>query len=104
MYSFEKAARDWQELVADPAVEAIVIASPQDTHRAIAGVLPPMKSPFCVKSPLLSKRIRAAWAAAQRAGVVNVIGFNYIRTPASQFARRLIQEGEIGDIVVFRDA
>jgi predicted dehydrogenase len=31
-----------------------------------------------------------------------MVGFNYIRTPASQFARKLIAEGAIGDITWFR--
>ena len=35
-YGFEKATHDWRELVADPAVEAVVIASPQATHHDIA--------------------------------------------------------------------
>ena len=104
MYGFEKAARDWQELVADPAVEAVIIASPQDTHRAIAEAAFALKKPVLCEKPLAETQedARAMAAAAQSAGVVNMIGFNYIRTPASQFARRLIQEGEIGDITWFR--
>jgi predicted dehydrogenase len=31
-----------------------------------------------------------------------MVGFNYIRTPASRFARQLIAEGAIGDITWFR--
>jgi predicted dehydrogenase len=31
-----------------------------------------------------------------------MVGFNYIRTPASQFARQLISEGRIGDVTWFR--
>jgi predicted dehydrogenase len=31
-----------------------------------------------------------------------MVGFNYIRTPASRFAHDLIQAGEIGDITWFR--
>ena len=31
-----------------------------------------------------------------------MVGFNYIRTPASQFARQLIADGEIGKITWFR--
>jgi predicted dehydrogenase len=31
-----------------------------------------------------------------------MVGFNYIRTPASQFARQLIAEGAIGDVTWFR--
>ncbi len=39
-------------------------------------------------------------AAAQ--GQISMTGFNYIRTPASQFARALIADGAIGDVTWFR--
>jgi predicted dehydrogenase len=45
---------------------------------------------------------RAMVAAAEASGAANMVGFNYIRTPASQFARKLIAEGEIGDVTWFR--
>ncbi|MCH2249207.1 MAG: Gfo/Idh/MocA family oxidoreductase, partial [Cognatishimia sp.] len=32
-YGFARATDDWRTLVEDPRVEAIVIASPQETHR-----------------------------------------------------------------------
>ena len=35
-YGFNRATADWRDLVADPGVQAVVIASPQSTHRAIA--------------------------------------------------------------------
>jgi len=35
-YGFDHAAEDWRALVADPEVEAVVIAAPQATHREIA--------------------------------------------------------------------
>jgi predicted dehydrogenase len=35
-------------------------------------------------------------AAAEAAGVPNMIGFNYVRTPATQFVRQLLAEGAIG--------
>ncbi len=41
-------------------------------------------------------------AAAQASGLPNMIGFNYVRTPATQFARQLIREGAIGEITWFR--
>jgi predicted dehydrogenase len=31
-----------------------------------------------------------------------MVGFNYIRTPASQYARQLVAEGRIGDVTYFR--
>ena len=35
-YGFKKATSDWHDMVADPDVHAIVIASPQVTHHDIA--------------------------------------------------------------------
>ncbi|MEO0672492.1 MAG: hypothetical protein AAFZ05_10755, partial [Pseudomonadota bacterium] len=32
------------------------------------------------------------------AQTANMVGFNYIRTPSSQFARQLITDGTIGDV------
>ena len=41
-------------------------------------------------------------AAAKQSGAVNMIGFNYIRSPASQFVRQLVSDGEIGEVTWFR--
>ena len=35
-YGFERGTDDWRALVDDPKVEAVVIATPQETHRRIA--------------------------------------------------------------------
>lgn len=103
-YGFARATDDWQVLVSDPKVQAIVIATPQETHRAIAETAFALGKPvFCEKPLGASLDDSAAMvAAAQRAGVANMVGFNYIRTPASQFARQLIANGEIGEITWFR--
>ncbi|KUF08653.1 Gfo/Idh/MocA family protein [Pseudoponticoccus marisrubri] len=103
-YGFARATTDWQALVADPAVEAVVIATPQETHRPIAeAAIARGKPVFCEKPLGASPADSAALvAAAEAAGVVNMVGFNYIRTPASQFARQLLAEGAIGEITWFR--
>ncbi|CUI75294.1 Gfo/Idh/MocA family protein [Cognatishimia activa] len=103
-YGFARATDDWRLLVNDPAVEAIVIATPQETHREIAEAAFALGKPvFCEKPLGASIADSAAMvAAAEAAGVVNMTGFNYIRTPASQFARQLIAEGAIGDVTWFR--
>ncbi len=103
-FGFARAAASWQDLVADPTVEAVVIASPQDTHRAVAeAAFAAGKSVFCEKPLGASVEDgRAMVAAAHASGLPNMIGFNYVRTPATQFARTLIAKGEIGDIIWFR--
>jgi len=103
-YGFARATANWQELVADPRVEAVVIASPQSTHRAIAlAAFAAGKPVFCEKPLGASlEDARAMTAAAEASGQPNMIGFNYVRTPATQFVRQLLAEGAIGQITWFR--
>ena len=103
-FGFARAAADWRALVADEAVEAVVIASPQSTHREIACAAFDLGKPvFCEKPLGASLEDAAAMTeAAEASGQANMIGFNYIRTPASRYARDLIASGRIGDVTWFR--
>ena len=103
-FGYARATHDWSALVNDPAVEAIVIASPQETHRAIAEAAFALGKPVFCEKPLGAslEDSRAMVSAAEASGAPNMVGFNYIRTPASQYARQLLSEGAIGDVTWFR--
>lgn len=103
-FGFARAASDWQTLVQDPHIEAIVIASPPETHLEITRAAAALGKPVFCEKPLGASidDAEAMVAIAEDTGIVNMIGFNYIRAPASQFARRLIADGAIGDVTWFR--
>ena len=103
-FGFNRATSDWRTLVNDPNVDAVVIASPQVTHKDIAiAAFQAGKPVFCEKPLGASlEESREMVAAAKEADAVNMVGFNYIRTPASQYARQLVAEGRIGDVTYFR--
>ena len=103
-FGFNRSTADWRTLVDDPLVEAIVIASPQSTHREIALAAIEKGKPVLCEKPMGASLddARAMTEAAESAGIVNMVGFNYVRTPATQYARQLLQKGEIGDITWFR--
>jgi predicted dehydrogenase len=103
-YGFARAAADWRDLVADPKVQAVVIASPQSTHRAIAEAAFAAGKPVFCEKPLGAsvQDARAMVAAAEASGLPNMIGFNYVRTPATQFVRQLLAEDAIGTVTWFR--
>lgn len=103
-YGFARGTGDWRVLVADPAVEAVVIAAPQSEHRAIAEAAFALGKPVFCEKPLGATLAdsRAMVAAAEASGCANMVGFNYIRTPASQFARHLVASGAIGRVTWFR--
>ncbi len=103
-FGFARATGDWHRLVADPEVDAIVIASPQETHRAIAEAAFSAGKPVFCEKPLGASLAdaEAMVAAAEASGSPNMIGFNYVRTPATQFVRQLLSDGVIGDVTWFR--
>lgn len=103
-YGFQRATSDWRALVADPLVEAVIIASPQETHREIAEAALAAGKPVLCEKPLSATLddSRAMAAAAERAGIVNMTGFNYLGTPATQYARELVASGGIGEVIWFR--
>jgi predicted dehydrogenase len=103
-YGFARAAEHWRDLVADPAVGAVVIAAPQITHRAIAEAAFAAGKPVFCEKPLGASiddaRAMVGTAAASR--LPNMVGFNYVRTPATRFVRQLLADGAIGAVTWFR--
>ena len=82
-YGFARSTDDWRTLVDDPAVEAVIIAAPQAFHREIAEAAFARKKPVLCEKPLGAslEDSRAMVAAADAAGVANMVGFNYVRRP-----------------------
>lgn len=101
-FGFARGTDSWETLVADPKVEAIIIAAPQETHRAIAEAAFALNKPVFCEKPLGASLADSRAMVKAAKGQISMTGFNYIRTPASQFARQLIADGAIGDITWFR--
>ena len=103
-FGFSRATSDWRVLVADPKVDAIIIATPQKFHRAIAEAAFELGKPVFCEKPLGTslEDSRAMLSAANLANTINMVGFNYIKTPASQYAWKLVSSGRIGKVIWFR--
>ena len=94
---------DWRRLLERPDVDLIDICTPGDSHAEIAiAALAAGKHVLCEK-PLANTvaEAEAMAAAAERAaadGVRAMVGFTYRRVPAVALARRLVQQGRIGEV------
>lgn len=103
-FGFERATADWREAVHDSDVDAVVVLTPNHMHRemvleaAAAG-----KHVICEK-PLAptSEHATEMLEAAERAGIVHQVGFNWRLSPAVQQARRLVDDGTVGKPRSFR--
>lgn len=101
---FERWTSDWQLVVSDPEVSVVSIATPNDLHAPVAiAAVREGKHVLCEK-PLArdAREAEAMWRAAEAAGVVHVVNFNYRQLPAVGFARRLVQTGRLGRVRYFR--
>ena len=100
---WESTETDWTLLLTRDDVDLVDICSPGHTHVEIAvAALEAGKHVLCEK-PLANTVAEAETmaAAAERAaehGVRSMVGFTYRRVPAIALARRLVEEGRIGQV------
>ena len=103
-YGFETASGDWRQLIANPAVQAVSITTPNTLHKEIAlAAIAAGKHVHCEKplSPTLAESLDMM-VAAEAKGVCTQVGFNYIKNPLLKLARQMIEAGELGEITGFR--
>ena len=101
---FDRSTSDWRVLVDDPAVEAIIIATPQHTHLDIAlAAFERGKAVFCEKPMGWDCMKPGRWLLLQNRAARSICAVSTTSArPASQLARQMIEAGEIGDITYFR--
>ena len=97
---------DWREVVTDPEVDVVDITTPNNTHAEIAiAAANAGKHVYCEKPIALnSGEGRAMVEAVEAAGVVSLVGFNFLKNPVQGLARQLVEGGDIGEIMLFRGA
>ena len=103
-WGYESIETDWRKLVARPDLDLIDIASPNDVHHDIAnaaakaGKMILCEKPLAMNGPQGLKMVQAV----EKAGVPNMVWYNYRRIPAVTLAKQLIDEGRLGRILHYR--
>jgi myo-inositol 2-dehydrogenase/D-chiro-inositol 1-dehydrogenase len=94
----DAASTDPAEVVADPAVDAVVIAAPARFHAdLVVAAAAAGKGVFCEKPMALTLAdADRAVAATRAAGVVLQVGFNRRFAPDWAAARALLEDGRLG--------
>ena len=92
------------ELLADPEVDIVSIASPNFLHKEIALAAIAAGKPFWIEKPMgvSAEQSREIAQAAEKAGLVSAVGFNYRHTPAIEYMRTLVREGKLGRLTNVR--
>lgn len=100
---FRRYTTDWHEVVCDPDVDLVDIATPNAFHYEVAkAALEHGKNVYCEKPLSISaaESRELAEIAAQK-GVVNYVGYNNTMNPANAYVRELVQSGALGKIMRF---
>lgn len=89
-----------ESALADPAIDAVVIASPTETHaELIIASAAAGKAIFCEKPIDLDiARVAACLARVAAAGVPLAVGFNRRHDPSFQALKRAVESGQIGKL------
>lgn len=97
---------DWRRLVERPDIDAIDVCVPNNLHKEIAlAALAAGKMVLCEKPLAMDAAEGEEMAlAAERAGVLTMVWYNYRRVPAVSLAKRLVDEGRLGRVFHYRAA
>jgi predicted dehydrogenase len=103
-WNVEHATTDPEALCTSDAVDAVVIATPNDTHRPIAvAAAKAGKHVMCEKPLGLSAHeVREMYEAARDSGVVHMTAFTYRFAPAMRYLRHLVKSDALGTPRHFR--
>jgi predicted dehydrogenase len=94
---------DWRDLVADPKVDVVMIATPVSTHFDVAMAALKAGKHVLVEKPMAESAAKAALLVqeAERRNLVLMVDHTFVFTGAVQKIRSLIDEGEIGDVYYY---
>jgi predicted dehydrogenase len=104
IWGYESIETDWRKLIARKDIDAIDICTPNNTHAEIAlaaaaaGKMILCEKPLAMNGPEGLKMVEAI----EKAGVPNMVWYNYRRVPAVTLAKRLIDDGKLGRIFHYR--
>lgn len=103
-WGYESQETDWRKLVARPDIDLIDIACPNDMHQQIALAAAKAGKMILCEKPLAMNGAQGLVMvrAIEKAGVPNMVWYNYRRVPAVTLAKQLIDEGRLGRIFHYR--
>ena len=101
---YEKITLDYHDVLNDPEVDVVSICAPNFLHAEIGIAAAKAGKAFWIEKPVGrgADETESVEKAANAAGVVTSIGFNYRNAPAVEHAKQLIASGALGRITNIR--
>lgn len=103
-WGYESVETDWRALLARDDIDAVDICVPNNLHKEIAIAAAEAGKAILCEKPLAMNTAEGEemCQAVEKAGVPNIVWYNYRRIPAVALAKQLIDEGRLGRIFHYR--
>jgi predicted dehydrogenase len=103
-WGYESYETDWRKLIARKDIDLVDITLPNNMHREVAIAAAKAGKMILCEKPLArtGKEGLKMVQAIEKAGVPNMVSYNYRRIPAITLAKQLIDEGRLGRIFHYR--
>jgi predicted dehydrogenase len=99
-YPWIKTFERYDDVLSDPATDAIVIATPTSTHYALARAALEAGKHVLVEKPLAerSEECCELIACAESHDLILMVGHTFLFSPPVQHLKHLVESGELGDL------
>ncbi len=99
-YGWEESDCEWERVIARKDIDVVDISTPGNLHHPMALAAAQAGKHIICEKPLANTLAQAQemLKAVEKAGVMHMVNFNYRRVPAVAFAKKLIEEGRLGEI------
>jgi predicted dehydrogenase len=103
-WGYESYETDWHKLIARKDIDLVDITLPNNMHREVAIAAAKAGKMILCEKPLARNGQEGLKMvqAIEKAGVPNMVSYNYRRIPAVTLAKQLIDEGRLGRIFHYR--
>jgi len=103
-WGFESFETDWRKLLARDDIDAVDICLPNHLHREVAIAAAEAGKIILCEKPLAMNVTEGQEMvdAVEKAGVANMVSYNYRRVPAVTLARQIVESGKLGRIFHYR--
>jgi len=102
-YPAAKLSGNYKELLADPALDAVVIATPVGTHYSFALQALEAGKHVLVEKPLTARVVEAEHLVerADRQGLTLMVDHTFVYTGAVRKIKEIVDRGDLGDLLYF---
>jgi predicted dehydrogenase len=105
-FGWEEVETDWRKAITRKDVDVVDICTPIDMHHPMAVAAAKAGKHVICEKPMTTTLANAKemLRAAEKAGVKHMLMHNYRKLPAIAFAKKMIDEGRLGDIYHYHAA